>query len=99
MSHVDGIMALRQLFSLFRCPFIRICLSLYYPRRSLVPRISMILPLSEGFGPCKKAIDVFLAGLSKLCEDISDVFLGIGLVQPRHPYDHHEGPGGLGSLL
>lgn len=49
MSHVDGIMALRQLFPLFRCPFIRICLSLYYPRRSSVPRISMISPLSEGF--------------------------------------------------
>lgn len=42
-------MALRQLFPLFRCPLIRICLSLYYPRRSSVPRISMISPLSEGF--------------------------------------------------
>lgn len=35
--------------ALFQCPFIRICLSLYYPRRSSVPRISMTSLLSEGF--------------------------------------------------
>lgn len=99
MSHVDGIMALRQLFSLFRCPFIRICLSLYYPRHSSVPRISMISPLSEGFRTMGEGYRCLLAGLSKLCEDIGNVFLRIGLVQPRRPYDRHEGPGSLGSLL
>ena len=50
-------------------------------------------------GPRKKSADVFLTGLPKLCEDIGDVFLGIGLVQPRRPYDRHENPGCLGSLL
>ena len=53
----------------------------------------------KAFGTRKKSADVFLAGLSKLCEDIGDVFLGIDLVQPRRPYDRHEDPGGLGSLL
>ena len=51
------------------------------------------------FGPRKKSADVFLTGLPKLCEDIGDVFLGIDLVQPRHPYDRHEDSGGPGSLL
>ena len=51
------------------------------------------------FGPWKKSADVFLTGLPKLCEDIGDVFLVIGLVQPRRPYDRHEDFGGLGSLL
>ena len=96
MSHVDGIMALRQLFPLFRCPFIRICLSLYYPRRSSVPRVLIIW---KGFEPWKKAVDVFLAGLPKPCEDIGNVFLGIDLIQPRRPYARHEDSGGLGSLL
>ena len=49
MSHVDGIMALRQLFPLILFPHIRTCLSLYYPRLPSVPRISMNPPLSEGF--------------------------------------------------
>lgn len=86
--------------ALFRCPFIRICLSLYYPRRSSVPRIPIISPLSEGFRTTEEGgYRCLLAGLPKLCEDIGDVFLRIDLVQPRRSYARHEGPGGLGSLL
>lgn len=96
VSHVDGIMALRQLFPLFRCPFIRICLSLYYPRRSSVHHILMISPLSDhGRRLSMSSWPVF----PRLCEDIGNVFFRIDLIQPRRPYDRHEGPGGLGSLL
>ena len=82
-------MALRQLFPLFRCPFIRTCLSLYYPRTLFG---TLYFDDLTSFGPRKKSVDVFLAGLPKLREDIGDVFLGIDLVQPRRPYDRHVAP-------
>ena len=55
---------------------------LYYPRTLFG---TLYFDDLTSFGPRKKSVDVFLAGLPKLREDIGDVFIGIDLVQPHRP--------------